>query len=839
MSFVSDFQFDVFVSYAHVDNQPAGDAKRGWVSSLIGEFQRLLAEQVGRNTVSVFFDTDSIRGDRALTAEISERVDQSAIFLCVLSTGYVSADWCRLELETFMQNRQRLRLPGSRLFVVEKNEVAPDACPAHLRDQLRLRFWAADGGRHRTLSIVEPRYRPDDFNGLVNKLSVDVAQALHELKEARQASPAERVRVSEDPRADLVKPLPDELRRPAHSSALFVGVGRFDSRSYLAELKYAVDDAVLLAWEFVKRLRLIDPAKATLALGSEPTTETAKARLIELKESGIRCINAARTELLFALDEMAENVNSEDGLALMTFSTHGCTNGGSAYLMPVDGARRFIAETGIPLQMIYDAFHQAATRRRLLVIDACRESLDGVVRGGPATTAEFQNVLKQAGRLSLLSSCGEGQASWESPRLEQGIFTHFLLQGIRGEAPARQDDAQIRLGDVFAFALAGTDRFARKDINAEQIPWYGGDPAMCELPLAISTKAEQQLESRRKRSDAMAATLANLAAAREEHPDEISAECQRQVELELNLLEGDEFDEMIQSLTVLKDRSRTSCRMFSAWWNQRHVPTAKTNLSQPSMGGSWQNTLGMRFLPLAKVLFGVWQTRVSDFREFVRNTGYDATSGDFYSLSGGEWKPQPHSWLSHGFDQGPLHPVVGVAWADAAAFCDWLTERELASGVLSGQQHYRLPSDVEWSEAVGINRYPWGSEWPPPSESGNYGVEPSVTSGQPMMGTQDVGSFAPSARGIYDLGGNVWEWCDGFYRSDMNDPEVRSEREFLDEDGGGQSYRFLRGGSWFNKLPLDLRSDYRNPGKYPDARFANVGFRCVLDLGDSAATFNA
>jgi formylglycine-generating enzyme required for sulfatase activity len=67
----------------------------------------------------------------------------------------------------------------------------------------------------------------------------------------------------------------------------------------------------------------------------------------------------------------------------------------------------------------------------------------------------------------------------------------------------------------------------------------------------------------------------------------------------------------------------------------------------------------------------------------------------------------------------------------------------------------------------------------------------------------------------------------------MNPADLRAEFDFLNDDGGGKAYRFLRGASWFNHLERDLRSDYRNPGKYPDSRFPNVGFRCVLHLGDA------
>ena len=122
------------------------------------------------------------------------------------------------------------------------------------------------------------------------------------------------------------------------------------------------------------------------------------------------------------------------------------------------------------------------------------------------------------------------------------------------------------------------------------------------------------------------------------------------------------------------------------------------------------NTLGMRFVPVpitggptagqgelapghqpplvpgaaTSVLFSVWDTRVQDYAEFVKETKR-------------EW-PKPE------FQQGPTHPAVMVSWDDATAFCAWLTERERKAGKLGANERYRLPSDHEWSCAVGLAR---------------------------------------------------------------------------------------------------------------------------------------
>ncbi len=241
----------------------------------------------------------------------------------------------------------------------------------------------------------------------------------------------------------------------------------------------------------------------------------------------------------------------------------------------------------------------------------------------------------------------------------------------------------------------------------------------------------------------------------------------------------------------------------------------------------WKNTLGMKFVPVAGagLLFCVWETRVRDFEAFVNATGYDATKGMF-SLKNGRWVQNGDNWKSPGFSQGPTHPVCGVNWEDAKAFCAWLTRREQAAGKISESQSYRLPREVEWNQAVGEGKYPWGEQWPPPRDGGNYAGSEARDADWPserktIEGYRDefpqlapAGSFKANHYGLYDLGGNVWEWCEDWYDSD-------------------QKKHGVRGAAWSNGTPENLLSSCRGSDS-PDYRSYSVGFRCVLVVGGSA-----
>jgi serine/threonine protein kinase len=239
------------------------------------------------------------------------------------------------------------------------------------------------------------------------------------------------------------------------------------------------------------------------------------------------------------------------------------------------------------------------------------------------------------------------------------------------------------------------------------------------------------------------------------------------------------------------------------------------NLS-PEPGQPWTNSLGMRFVPLGDIRISIWETRVQDYDAFCNATGRKRDIPDFA--------------------QGPTHPVVKVNWADAVAFCKWLTDKEHDENVLENRQEYRLPTDPEWSAAVGLkneggatpetrdgkirNEFPWGKQWPPPAGSGNYadkaaqrargGVLDNYSDG--FAQTSPAGSFKPNAAGIYDLGGNVWEWCAEGYKG---------------ESTSGRDWGVLRGGSWATGKRAEMQSSYRNVVDRNE-RDVIYGFRCVL-----------
>lgn len=182
------------------------------------------------------------------------------------------------------------------------------------------------------------------------------------------------------------------------------------------------------------------------------------------------------------------------------------------------------------------------------------------------------------------------------------------------------------------------------------------------------------------------------------------------------------------------------------------------------------------------------------------------------------------------------HPVVNVSWEDAQKFCAWFSGKE--------GKVCRLPTDEEWSYAVGIgpeemrqadtlpsqvrqvpDKFPWDGGFPPRTtdRAGNYSDESrkaKVTRGTPQYlenfdddhpTTAPVMSYRPNKFGLYDLGGNVSEWVEDWY------------------DSSGKQC-VLRGATWIGFVRDNLLSSYRAHNA-PGTRRTNLGFRVVVEKG--------
>jgi formylglycine-generating enzyme required for sulfatase activity len=234
-------------------------------------------------------------------------------------------------------------------------------------------------------------------------------------------------------------------------------------------------------------------------------------------------------------------------------------------------------------------------------------------------------------------------------------------------------------------------------------------------------------------------------------------------------------------------------------------------------------------------LFAVGRHAITrgQFAAFVNDTNYKMDGGAKVWTEV-DWKVDPKaSWRNPGFQQDDSHPVVCVNWDDGNAFASWLSGQ-------SGKT-YRLLTEAEWeyvARAGTTTPYWWGSSIH--TTRANYdgtkwtGIQTFIgnytygggTKGEWRKSTVPVGSFGPKSWGLFNVHGNVFEWCEDVYHANYNGAPADGSAWL---EGGDVSDRMVRGGSWMSPFPSYLRSASRR-WDTTDIRCIDLGFRLARTL---------
>ena len=232
---------------------------------------------------------------------------------------------------------------------------------------------------------------------------------------------------------------------------------------------------------------------------------------------------------------------------------------------------------------------------------------------------------------------------------------------------------------------------------------------------------------------------------------------------------------------------------------------------------------------------GKYEVTVGEFRQFVNDTGYKTTAeteGGGYVYMGREWVEKADaSWKNPYFTQTDQQPVVLISWYDAVEYCNWQSQRKGLTPAYTkngtninwnrNADGCRLPTEAEWEYACRAGTTgPFNTGNNITASEANYnGHYPynNNAKGTYREKTVEVGSFAANGWGLYDMHGNVWEWCWDRY----GDYSSGSQRDPAGPYTGAD--RVLRGGSWGSSA-RNLRSAGRG-NSTPSYRSSHVGFR--------------
>ncbi|MFK5603951.1 formylglycine-generating enzyme family protein [Haloferax volcanii] len=240
----------------------------------------------------------------------------------------------------------------------------------------------------------------------------------------------------------------------------------------------------------------------------------------------------------------------------------------------------------------------------------------------------------------------------------------------------------------------------------------------------------------------------------------------------------------------------------------------------------------------------------AEFLQFVRDTGYTTEAERFgwsfvfedfvapedddavmqnvpaapwwVAVQGANWL-RPEGPSSSVLESRLTHPVTQVSWNDAVAYAEWAGKR--------------LPTEAEWEYAArgGLEgkRFPWGDELRPDGDhrcniwQGEFPETNTEDDG--YLQTAPVNEFSPNGHGLYNVSGNVWEWCADWFSPDYHTTDDYDPHDPTGPDDGDN--RVMRGGSylchrsWCNRYRVAARSK-----NTPDSSTGNMGFRCVADI---------
>jgi formylglycine-generating enzyme required for sulfatase activity len=479
--------------------------------------------------------------------------------------------------------------------------------------------------------------------------------------------------------------------------------------------------------------------------------------------------------------EVVLKLAEPNDIVVVAFSGHGVHLDGKSYICPVDSRLRE-PQSLIPLNTLYQQLEQSAAALKLLLVDACR---DDPRRGADRSSSvsldarQFATTVEKPPRgIYYLASCAPGETSKEEPELGHGVFMHYVLQGLRGEADLDKS-GRVSLLELCKYATTETKLHVARKYSDSQRPSYRVDA-----------------------TDDFDLTQASVL------PKEVS----NSIGMKLVLIPAGEF--LMGSSKEEVDGLVRRHRSDPPDWYTAELPQHRVRITKRFYLGMHEVTMGQ-----FQQFVGATAFRTDAERDGEGGWGFDAKKGNVQRST--------YNWRNAGFAQTEDHPVMNVSWNDAVAFCDWIGKKE--------GKVYRLPTEAEWEYACRAGtttRYYSGNDPENLATVGNV-ADGTLTKALKFSGeaikardgytfTAPVGRFQANAFGLFDMHGNVAEWCqDGYdhsYYADspVDDPQGPSEA----------SDRVFRGGSW----DVDARScrSALRGGNTPAVRLGNLGFRVAL-----------
>ncbi len=240
-----------------------------------------------------------------------------------------------------------------------------------------------------------------------------------------------------------------KVRTNKNAYAIVIGIEQY--RQKLPKADYAVADAKTVTEYLIKVMGY--PEENIVTLTNE---------------------NATKSDFEKYFEKWIANNAEKDSTIFIYYSGHGAPNTktGDAYLVPYDGDPSFIEQTGYPLRKLYESLNKLPAKEIIVALDSCFSGAGGrsvIAKGSRPLVMNLQSNMILSKKVIVLSASSGDQTSSTYDEKGHGLFTYFLLKGIKNENVVKQDGS-IAISDLFNYIKPQVERIARKQYNNEQTP---------------------------------------------------------------------------------------------------------------------------------------------------------------------------------------------------------------------------------------------------------------------------------------------------------------------------------------------------------------------------------
>ncbi|MBD2339844.1 SUMF1/EgtB/PvdO family nonheme iron enzyme [Calothrix sp. FACHB-156] len=518
------------------------------------------------------------------------------------------------------------------------------------------------------------------------------------------------------------------------------------------------------------------------------------------------------------------------------FAGHGCREADRDYLMLIDSDPGDVEHTAIPVEFVTQRLRRSGADNVVLFLDACR---DEGSRRGVGIGEEHQGVV-------TFYSCSPSQKSYEIEQLQHGSFTQALLEGLRiaGEGNCATVE---RLDRYLKTRVPAINQIHRK---IPQNPYTIAEPAT-KLHLILLPDYATLNDINQLKLDAFQAEIIG------------DWELARQLWLRVNVAARGSDMQVIDAFIRIANKQGVSSPpstpepVTSSKGERSKTPEVpKFNFDVVTVNAKGQEirrekgqaeyftedlgngvSLQMLAIPSGKFLMGSPVGEGFDIEKPQHLVKVESFFMGKYPVTQAQWRrvaalPKVKRDLKADPSRfkGDNRPVEQVSWYDAVEFCSRLSKYT--------NREYRLPSEAEREYACRAGTMtPFHFGETITTELANYNGDYTYASepkGKYRAETTEVGSFPPNGFGLYDMHGNVWEWCQDDWHSSYQGAPADGSAWFDDKNQlyQKQGRTVLRGGSWVS-IPVDCRSASRdlNHRAVRDVIVNFVGFRVVCAFG--------